>query len=71
MFFSLLNAIKQRCMKKCEKCGIEIELEHQCMYSYEFCAAGNKGMLIGLLTTAFFYMQNNKIPKMHFKIQNT
>ena len=46
-------------MEKCEKSGVEIELEHQCMYSYEFSTAGNKEISIGLLKTAFFYMQNN------------
>ena len=35
-----------------ENCGIEIELKHQCMYSYEFCAAGNKAISIGLRTLA-------------------
>ena len=43
-------------MEKCDKCGIEIELERQCMHGYEFCAAGNKTVPIGLLRTAFFYV---------------
>ena len=29
-------------MLRIEKCGMEIELEHQCVYSYKFRAAGNK-----------------------------
>ena len=40
-------------MEKCEKRGIEIELEHQYICSYEFHTADNKGISIGLLRTAF------------------
>ena len=32
-----------------EKCGVEIELECQCVYRYEFRAAGNEGIPIGFL----------------------
>ena len=53
-----------------KKCGVEIKLYHQCVYSYKFHAARNKGIPIGLLTTAFFHMQNYiKYPKMHCKFK--
>ena len=35
-------------------------MERQWMYSYELLTAGNKGIPIGLLRTAFFYTWNNK-----------
>ena len=55
------------------KCGVKIELEHQCAYICEF-HAGNKGIPTDLLRTAFLYMQNNikyyLNPKIHCKFKN-
>ena len=56
--FGLLNITEQLYMDKCEKYGVEIELECLCMYSYRIHTESNKGIPIGLLRTAFFYMQN-------------
>lgn len=36
-------------MERYKKCGVEIEIECECVYSYKFCTASNKGIPIGLL----------------------